>query len=140
VAAVATSCRRPRTDLLTDVVGIGVDTSTGHSSPASDPAALRLKRSGDVDLSVGKEPLEKNRRVHKDGRVVAVTVRVTTLNGPLAGAYYVEQLPAYYLDASEPRGVWLGSGAALLGLHHSSSERLRRGLSPLDVTWPASIH
>ena len=44
-----------------------------------------------------------------------MTVRVTTLKGPLAGAYYVEQLPAYYLDAGEPRGVWLGQGADLLG-------------------------
>ncbi len=32
-----------------------------------------------------------------------MTVRVTTLKGPLAGAYYVEQLPSYYLDAGEPR-------------------------------------
>ena len=45
-----------------------------------------------------------------------MTVRVTTLKGPLAGAYYVEQLPSYYLDAGEPRGVWLGQGAGLLGL------------------------
>ena len=30
---------------------------------------------------------------------VPVTVRVTTLKGAAAGAYYVEALPAYYLDA-----------------------------------------
>lgn len=45
-----------------------------------------------------------------------MTVRVTTLKGPLAGAYYVEQLPSYYLHSGEPRGVWLGHGAGLLGL------------------------
>jgi conjugative relaxase-like TrwC/TraI family protein len=45
-----------------------------------------------------------------------MTVRVTTLKSPLAGAYYVEQLPSYYLDAGEPRGVWLGDGARMLGL------------------------
>ena len=46
----------------------------------------------------------------------AVTARVTTLKGPLAGAYYVEKLPAYYLDAGEPAGVWHGTGAEALGL------------------------
>ena len=55
-----------------------------------------------------------DRRVHGRGWEWAVTVRVTTLKGPLAGAYYVEQLPTYYLDAGEPRGVWLGQGAELL--------------------------
>jgi conjugative relaxase-like TrwC/TraI family protein len=45
-----------------------------------------------------------------------VTVRVTTLKGPLAGAYYVEQLPSYYLQASEPRGIWTGHGVERLGL------------------------
>ena len=53
----------------------------------------------------------RDRRVHGSGREWLVTVRVTTLKGPSAGAYYVEQLPAYYLDAGEPRGVWLGEGA-----------------------------
>ena len=46
----------------------------------------------------------------------AVTVRVTTLKGADAGAYYVEALPNYYLDSGEPRGVWIGDGASLLGL------------------------
>jgi conjugative relaxase-like TrwC/TraI family protein len=46
----------------------------------------------------------------------AVTVRVTTLKGADAGAYYVEALPNYYLDSGEPRGVWMGDGASLLGL------------------------
>jgi conjugative relaxase-like TrwC/TraI family protein len=45
-----------------------------------------------------------------------MTVRVTTLKGPLAGVYYVEQLPSYYLQAGEPRGLWLGCGAWMLGL------------------------
>ena len=43
-------------------------------------------------------------------------VRVTTLKGASAGAYYVEALPSYYLHADEPRGVWHGRAAAPLGL------------------------
>ena len=34
----------------------------------------------------------------------------------MAGVYYVEQLPSCCLQAGEPRGVWLGQGAGLLGL------------------------
>ena len=45
-----------------------------------------------------------------------VTVRVTTLRGAAAGAYYVEQLPNYYLDSGEPRGIWFGDGARQLGV------------------------
>jgi conjugative relaxase-like TrwC/TraI family protein len=45
-----------------------------------------------------------------------MTVRVTTLKGCDAGAYYVEQLPNYYLQSGEPRGTWLGDGASMLGL------------------------
>ncbi len=45
-----------------------------------------------------------------------MTVRVTTLKGCDAGAYYVEQLPNYYLQSGEPRGTWLGDGAPMLGL------------------------
>jgi len=45
-----------------------------------------------------------------------MTARVTTLKGLDAGLYYVEQLPNYYLDANEPRGRWLGRGAAALDL------------------------
>jgi conjugative relaxase-like TrwC/TraI family protein len=45
-----------------------------------------------------------------------MTVRVTTLKGPEAGVYYVEQLPSYYLQSGEPRGGWLGHGAGRLGL------------------------
>jgi conjugative relaxase-like TrwC/TraI family protein len=45
-----------------------------------------------------------------------VTVRVTTLKGADAGDYYVEQLPNYYLQSGEPRGVWFGQGAQTLGL------------------------
>ncbi len=45
-----------------------------------------------------------------------MTVRVTTLKGVDAGAYYVEQLPNYYLDSGEPRGIWFGDGARQLGV------------------------
>ncbi len=45
-----------------------------------------------------------------------MTVRVTTLKGAGAGSYYVEALPNYYLEADEPRGLWHGQGAELLGL------------------------
>ncbi len=45
-----------------------------------------------------------------------MTVRVTTLKGFDAGSYYVEQLPNYYLDSGEPRGVWFGDGAQQLGV------------------------
>ena len=45
-----------------------------------------------------------------------MTARVTTLKGLDAGLYYVEQLPNYYLDSNEPRGRWLGRGAAALDL------------------------
>ena len=48
--------------------------------------------------------------------VVRVTARVTTLKGADAGAYYVEALPNYYLDSGEPKGIWHGRGAELLGL------------------------
>lgn len=45
-----------------------------------------------------------------------MTARVTTLKGSAAGEYYVHELPNYYLDSGEPRGVWLGKGAEALGL------------------------
>ncbi|MEO8696518.1 MAG: MobF family relaxase [Acidimicrobiales bacterium] len=45
-----------------------------------------------------------------------MTARVTTLKGLNAGVYYTEQLPSYYLDAGEPRGVWFGDAAMSLGL------------------------
>ena len=45
-----------------------------------------------------------------------MTARVTTLKGLNAGVYYTEQLPSYYLDAGEPRGVWFGDAAVSLGL------------------------
>jgi conjugative relaxase-like TrwC/TraI family protein len=49
-----------------------------------------------------------------------VTVRVTSLTGVDAGAYYVEPdrrgLASYYLDAGEPPGLWLGRQAASFGL------------------------
>ena len=52
-----------------------------------------------------------DRRVHRSYgevrrtyREAAVAARVTTLKGADAGAYYVEALPSYYLDADEPPG------------------------------------
>lgn len=46
-----------------------------------------------------------------------MTVRVTTLKGLDAGAYYLDALPTYYLDATgEPPGRWHGTAAAHLGL------------------------
>jgi conjugative relaxase-like TrwC/TraI family protein len=72
--------------------------------------------------------------VHTRGRVVQVTVRVTTLKGPEAGLYYVEGLPSYYLDAGEPAGVWRGKGAVSLGLDGEVGDEdflhLMAGLGP----------
>ena len=48
--------------------------------------------------------------------VGVVTARVTTLQGAEAGAYYVDHLPRYYLNAGEPPGRWHGRGAVLSGL------------------------
>lgn len=45
-----------------------------------------------------------------------MTVRVTTLKGPDAGAYYVEALPNYYLQVKEPRGRWTARATLPLGL------------------------
>ena len=45
-----------------------------------------------------------------------MTVRVTTLKGSNAGAYYVDQLPNYYLLSGEPHGIWLGDAAKVLTL------------------------
>lgn len=54
-------------------------------------------------------------------RRLLVTVRVTSLTGDDAGAYYVDPdrhaLATYYLDAGEPPGVWLGKQADAWGLH-----------------------
>lgn len=38
-------------------------------------------------------------------------MRVKTLKGALAGAYYTEELGGYYLDGGEPDGQWWGRGA-----------------------------
>jgi conjugative relaxase-like TrwC/TraI family protein len=45
-----------------------------------------------------------------------VTVRVTSLKGPGAGAYYVAEHGGYYLAAGEPPGRWFGDAADRLGL------------------------
>jgi conjugative relaxase-like TrwC/TraI family protein len=54
--------------------------------------------------------------VHSLRGTCPVTARVTTLKGPDAGAYYVERVGDYYLDPSEPAGLWLGAGAEKLSL------------------------
>ncbi len=38
-------------------------------------------------------------------------MRVKTLKGALAGAYYTEELGGYYLDGGDPDGEWWGRGA-----------------------------
>jgi conjugative relaxase-like TrwC/TraI family protein len=54
--------------------------------------------------------------VHGLVRESVVTVRVTTLRGSQAGAYYVERELGYYLDDDEPPGQWHGRAVAELGL------------------------
>lgn len=67
-----------------------------------------------------------------------VTARVTTLKGDGAGAYYVGALPSYYLDESEPKGVWHGRGAALLGLAGEVDDRpFLRVMAGLHPAGPA---
>ncbi len=65
-----------------------------------------------------------------------MTARVTTLKGVAAGAYYVDALPGYYLDADEPRGAWLGRGARMLGLSGEVDDgeflALMAGVDPHD--------
>ena len=63
------------------------------------------------------------REVGSAHREAAVTARVTTLKGVDAGAYYVEALPSYYLDADEPPGRWHGRGADMLGLRGEHATR-----------------
>ncbi|MEO1061937.1 MAG: MobF family relaxase [Actinomycetota bacterium] len=52
-----------------------------------------------------------------------MTVRVTTLKGRDAGAYYVDALPDYYLGPNEPRGRWRGAGAEHLDLSGHVDDR-----------------
>jgi conjugative relaxase-like TrwC/TraI family protein len=74
--------------------------------------------------------------VHSGSGDVPVTVRVTTLKGASAGVYYVEALPNYYLDADEPRGIWQGQAAGMLGLSGTVEDEaflaLMAGLDPRD--------
>ena len=58
--------------------------------------------------------------------------RITTLKGVDAGAYYVELLPSYYLNADEPPGQWHGGGADMLGLRGEHATRTS------STSWPAS--
>lgn len=67
-------------------------------------------------LGFGEARLEDGALFRCLRRVAIVTARVTTLKGADAGAYYVEALPSYYLDAGEPRGIWHGRGAHQFGL------------------------
>lgn len=75
--------------------------------------------------------------MHGCRRELRVTARVTTLKGAAAGAYYVDALPSYYLDAGEPRGVWLGRGAQMLGLSGEVDDgeflALMAGVDPRDA-------
>jgi len=69
-----------------------------------------------------------------------MTVRVTTLKGASVGAYYVEALPNYYLDADEPRGLWHGQAAGMLGLAGTVEAdaflALMSGMDPRDADQP----
>lgn len=74
-----------------------------------------------------------------------MTVRVTTLKGPDAGAYYVEHLPRYYLAGDEPDGVWQGRGANRLTLagnvHDDAFLALMAGHDPRSPgSWLGSPH
>ncbi len=51
-----------------------------------------------------------------------MTARTTTLRGADAGRYYVEDQLGYYLDRSEPPGIWHGRGAVRLGLAGAIAE------------------
>lgn len=66
-----------------------------------------------------------------------MTVRVTPLHGADAGAYYVDKLPAYYVDPSEPAGVWHGRAAGPLGLGGTVADgdflRLMAGVHPTHM-------
>lgn len=74
--------------------------------------------------------------VREQRRAAPVTARVTTLRGPDAGAYYVEQLGSYYLDGDEPPGRWHGHAAAELGLGGEIDEDAFLAL--MDGTDPAT--
>ena len=116
-----------RTRIVRDhVTGRVSDVDVPRDSPARPPLDPRravvtpVRRVGRdaVHIDRTNHQFFKDRRVHRDAcewRCV-VTVRVTTLKGFDAGSYYVEQLPNYYLDSGEPRGVWFGDGAQLLGV------------------------
>ncbi len=68
-----------------------------------------------------------------------MTVRVTTLKGADAGDYYVEQLPNYYLQSGEPRGIWFGQGAQTLGLTGDvDDEAFVALMAGMDPTRPLS--
>jgi hypothetical protein len=65
-----------------------------------------------------------------------MTVRVMTLKGADAGAYYVEALPNYYLDSGEQRGRWLGDGAAMLGFARDvDDEPFLALMAGMDPRW-----
>ena len=103
-----------------EVVEVSRDSSTGPPLASSRAAVVPVPRVARHARNI-RYPTSQpfiDRRVHRDARVwwCVVTVRVTTLKGADAGSYYVEQLPNYYLDSGEPRGVWLGAATTELGL------------------------
>ncbi|MCU1392579.1 MAG: conjugal transfer protein [Ilumatobacteraceae bacterium] len=65
-----------------------------------------------------------------------MTVRVETLKGSTAGAYYVDGPADYYLQSDEPRGLWHGDAATTLGLSGEVSDEhflaLMAGMDPLQ--------
>ena len=73
-----------------------------------------------------------------------MTVRVTTLKGPLAGVYYVEQLPVLLPAGRRTPGVWLGRAADRLGLAGEVDDEaflaLMAGMDPRrpTVIWAAA--
>ena len=78
----------------------------------------------------------KDRRVHGHTSEwwCEVTVRVTTLKGSAAGAYYVDGPADYYLQSDEARGLWHGDAATALGLSGEVSDEhflaLMAGMDP----------
>ena len=117
----------PRTRVVRDRVASRVRDTEVPRDSSTCPTLGSCRAAGDPVPRVGRHVREidhaslrpfNDRRVHSDASVwrCVVTVRVTTLKGADAGSYYVEQLPNYYLESGEPRGIWLGDAATELGL------------------------
>ena len=82
----------------------------------------------------------KTNGVHSRCRQVRMTVRVTTLKGPDAGAYYVEALPSYYLDSGEPpaRGH-RPVGGAIADLWDEAAGRIDQNRTAFDIEGPGLL-